>query len=232
MSEESEQQKEQVESLLMNAPRDDGKEQTKNRVKYIPIKHSHHYDDKLSHFISRYYHQPIAEGTKERLRELVIGDFKFVTEKDVSIGDRQNQNILGFSKPFMSTDVSNNTKKNDGIFSVAEAGTTGHTVMSVSYVKSAPNSKISESSSFPDHFIVEYDSKDNAKISFQKSTGDEATLIPYTSIKYNPRNEIQRKTIDDKMSRLYTKRSKKWGLVSKSSEYYSTDDEEITLSHE
>jgi hypothetical protein len=234
LSKESEEQAVLVNSLLKDAPKEE-KEDKKKKLKYIPVKHAHHYDDIISKYVTRVYHQPQPEDTKSRLRELMVGEFKFITEKDDE-KESVSQSITEAEPSVL--------KRHDSIAALQLESSTGRTINSVSYAKNDDKAKEKKNKTLGLSGLAETNTSGNneglrgkslleqwqqevytEKKSIRRAK-DEQKLLQYAPVSFKARAEVERAAPDERMRKSYIKRSKKWELIGNADDYESDDEDE------
>jgi hypothetical protein len=210
LSKQSQENSAKLDTLLAEAPKEEGKEVKEKPIEYVQQRHASHYDDIVSQYVTQVYHQPQPEDTKTRMRELITGEFKFITE---------------------DKDPKQEKKKVEKEVLILDHGGSARSIGSVVYTKEDKKEKktklmnMIEEQSSP---VKEKSLLDQwqAETVPRKPNKHEPKLMTYTPVTYKARKEIERKAPDEKIRKSYMKRSKKWELIGNADDYHSDEEDE------
>ncbi|KAL0482383.1 hypothetical protein AKO1_013018, partial [Acrasis kona] len=220
-----------VDELFDNAPKDTTILINKATISYTPIRHSHHYDDDLSKYVTRTYHLPQMQDSKERLKEFVHGSSK-VNEEYLN-NSTPSSPVIAVSDDKVAPIIN---KKTENVPVKHRDGGDSRIIASVSYRKEehAKAQKVmnknnpKETQNEPS-LLEEWEQEITglSRTSSQKLKNSKASeLIAYSPMKYQPKPEVKCQEITAKMKNAFVKRSYKWGLLGDPDLYKSDDDEE------
>jgi hypothetical protein len=195
----------QVSMLIREATENEEKEREEGGAsvsEYVPLKHSHHYDDELSGLMYRTYHKPDSEDTKERLKELIDGNYV----------PPLTSNADYFSNLYQDQQETSN---------LVNKTTSSNVQRTVSYnPQQHMKKKRKKETGLLINISDKTEKKEDDKLmkeydAIRKSVFDRnaSKLLPYTKISFKPKEERIREEVSDRIKRRYLRRSYNQSLL-------------------